>query len=155
MKLKKYLIPTLLALSGSALAADFTITANLNSGTSITDQDDGNKTVTLTPGTAVSDQLVTNLEISCNSSSGYQIKLRSLNQSNLEDASSNQIVYNFKYNNTVVDLSGTLDVVVEDTAAATTGAENRSLHISVGAVALDGKPSGTYTDTITFSIVAK
>jgi hypothetical protein len=89
-----------------------------------------------------------------NTSTGYTVSISSLNSGALKNGSIGQITYTAKYNGTAFSLSST--PVTVTTQGVQTGIVNsvKSFTISFTGINMEDFMAGTYSDTLTFVIMA-
>jgi hypothetical protein len=108
----------------------------------------------ITPETAITDQNLGTITINSNIAAGYDVTLTAANTSGLENGSEN-IAYTVKYNgDSAITLSQSASNV-ENVATQTTGAESRSLTLSITGAESKGRSAVIFTDTITIDIITK
>jgi len=145
----------------AAYADDVVVTNPVLQAVSFTSTATAAAPISLTVGSALTNQSIGNAVVKSNDADGFTVTVDSTNLGNLKNGSIS-IPYTLGVTGGTVanpDIT-TANVTVEDRIALVADCANstgcsRPLTISIGATAMDGKPSGNYSDTLTFSIVNK
>ena len=111
--------------------------------------------VTLASGLASTK--IGDLNVKSNSELGYTIKATSANAGKFKQGS-NEIAYTMQFAS--FNAAITTDTVIEDVSvlnvtAASVNGLTRDVSVAIADTAVQGKPSGDYTDTVTFSFTTK
>jgi hypothetical protein len=112
----------------------------------------------LTPGVVMTDQDFGSVNVRSNSNTGWKLEVASTKGGLLEHATltGTTIAYTLKVAGTSVDVSTPAAKAeaknVTALTCAATGGCNYTVLGSIAASASDGKPSGTYQDTLTFTL---
>ncbi|MBI3557666.1 MAG: fimbrial protein [Deltaproteobacteria bacterium] len=89
-----------------------------------------------------------------NDSLGYKVTMSSTNAGSLKNGSLGSVAYTAKYNGTTVTLSATPQQVTSTGSTTAVVNATKSLTISYTGAASASLMSGTYSDTLTFTIAA-
>lgn len=114
-----------------------------------------------TPNTAMTGESFGTVNVQSNANGGWTLSVKSLKGANLENLTltGTTIAYSLKVDNVSVDVS-TPDTyaVAKDVSALTCSAAGGCTYnvtADITAAASNGKPAGTYQDTITFKLINK
>ncbi len=116
--------------------------------------------LTIAPNTLQADQDFGSVQVQSNSNNGWTLAVASTNGSILKNGAIASIAYTLKVDGTAVDVSTAATNVNTSlnpgslTAAAGTG-NNYLVKGSIAATDSNGKPAGTYSDTLTFTLTNK
>lgn len=103
--------------------------------------------------TSQTNLLVVNVVEQSNDTNGYKVTLASTNSGKLVNGSNN-LAYTAQYNNVTVALSSTPVTVTTQGAQSTVVNVTKGLTVSYTGVSSASMMSGTYTDTLTFTVAA-
>lgn len=155
--MKKLLIALLtLAFTSSAMAAttgSLTIQGVVPAVVAITVTGQGTYN-NLSLSTTAADLLVANVVEQSNDGLGYKVTVASANAGLLKNGTLGQVTYTAKYNATVFTLSTTPVQVTNQGPQTTVVNVTKPLVISYTGVPAVNMMSGTYSDTLTFTITA-
>jgi hypothetical protein len=116
--------------------------------------------LTIVPNTLQADQNFGSVQVQSNSNNGWTLAVASTNGSVLKNGAIAAIAYTLKVDGAAVDVSTAATPVNTSldpaslTAAAGTG-NNYLVKGSIAAIDSNGKPAGTYSDTLTFTLTNK
>lgn len=153
--MKKFIILGLLvsAVSFAATTGSITISGSIPAATAIVVTPvTGYNALDLTT-TAVDTQVATVREIN-NTPNGYLIKLTSQNAGALKNGTLGNVSYTAKYNASTVTLSSTAQTIVTSPASNSVVNVLKNFTVSYTGQAADTLMQGTYSDTLTFTIIA-
>lgn len=102
--------------------------------------------------TTATDFHVANVLEKSNVSTGYKVTIASANAGQLKNGSAGQIAYTAKYNGTSFSLSTTPVTVTNVTSQTNVANSLKQVSISFSGIAAESVMSGTYSDTLTFTI---
>ncbi len=115
--------------------------------------------LTIVPNTLQADTNFGSVNVQSNANGGWTLEVASTNGSILQNGSIADIAYTLKVAGNTVDVSaaGTPDIAkdVSVLTAAATGGANYAVLGSIAAADSNGKPHGTYSDTLTFTLTNK
>ena len=116
--------------------------------------------VDLTPNTALPNTLIGKVNIKSDNTNGFMVNAKSTNGGALKRSSGELIGYTMNYNGIEQGQLETTDKTVEDvstliTDCASTNGCGRNIQIAISQSAISAKPAGSYTDQLTFTLIAK
>ncbi len=116
--------------------------------------------VDLTPNTALPNTLIGRVNIQSNNANGFMVYAKSINGGALKRSSGELIAYTVNYNGIEQGQLATTDKTVESvstliTECANTNGCGRNIQIAISQSAISAKPAGSYSDQLTFTLVAK
>lgn len=120
-------------------------------------------TFTITPDSLMTDQGFGSVNVQSNANAGWTLAVASTNGSLLQHTTiagaPGQIAYTLKVDGTTVNVGTAAAVVTaKDVSALTcaaTGGCNYTVQGTIAAAASNGKPAGTYSDVLTFTLTNK
>ncbi|NMF60497.1 hypothetical protein [Pseudanabaena yagii] len=116
--------------------------------------------VDLTPNTALPNTLIGKVNIKSNNANGFIVNAKSTNGGALKRSSGELIDYTVNYNGIEQGQLATTDKNLENvsnliTDCASTNGCDRNIQIAISQSAISAKPAGSYSDQLTFTLVAK
>jgi len=116
--------------------------------------------VDLIPNTALPNTLIGKVNIKSDNANGFMVNAKSTNGGALKRSSGELIDYTVNYNGIEQGQLTTTDKTVENVStlitscASETGCD-RNIQIAISQSAISAKPAGSYSDQLTFTLVAK
>lgn len=98
--------------------------------------------------------LVANVQEQSNDTLGYKVTVASANAGQLKNGTLGQVTYTAQYNSVTFTLSTTAVQVTNQAAQAVVVNAVKPLTVSYTGVTAVSTMSGTYTDTLTFTVIA-
>jgi hypothetical protein len=116
--------------------------------------------VDLTPNTALPNTLIGKVNIKSDNANGFMVNAKSTNGGALKRSSGELIDYTVNYNGIEKGQLTTIDKTLESvnapiTDCASTNGCDRNIQIAISQSAISAKPAGSYSDQLTFTLVAK
>ncbi len=116
--------------------------------------------ISLTPNTALPDTLIGKVTVKSGSVNGFIVNVQSMNGGSLRRSSGELISYTLSYNGVDQGQLPTIGKSVENVSNMITDCadENgctRDIKIAISQTAIAAKPAGSYSDQLTFTLIAK
>jgi spore coat protein U-like protein len=102
--------------------------------------------------TSLVDQQVAAITVNSNASAGYTLNLTNTNGSFALVNGANSVAYSLKYNSVALTYGATVQLETDDGSGGSTTNSSKDLKVSL--TADNTLPAGSYTDTLTLTIVA-
>ncbi|PZO37788.1 MAG: hypothetical protein DCF19_18165 [Pseudanabaena frigida] len=116
--------------------------------------------IALTPNTALPSTIVGNVTVQSDNVNGFTVSARSTNGGALKRSSGELIDYTVNYNGIEQGQLTTVDKILESVSnliadCADQNGCNRDIKIAISQAAISAKPAGSYSDQLTFILIAK
>jgi len=116
--------------------------------------------VDLNPNTTLPNTLIGKVNIKSDNVNGFIVNAKSSNGGALKRSSGELIDYTVNYNGIEQGQLATTDKMLENvssliTECASTNGCDRNIQIAISQSAISAKPAGSYSDQLTFTLVAK